>query len=95
LWSDVEITDTSDNISNNVREYKILVNDTYSIFDEVELKSKTDFTQTVKMTELSSPAIVNWVTINAHYEANVWEQTIDWNGLNKTTYTHSNVPENN
>ena len=47
------------------------------------------------MTELSSPAIVNWVTINAHYEANVWEQTIDWNGLNKTSYTQSNVPENN
>lgn len=47
-WSTVIITDTSDNSSNNVREYSIRVNDTYTISDLVEVNDETRFQQQIK-----------------------------------------------
>lgn len=51
LWTDVKIVDNSDNKSDNVREYSILVNDTYTIMDEVEVKDPWNFEQTLMFEE--------------------------------------------
>lgn len=48
LWSDVDILDTSDNPSDNVREYVISVNSTYSITDYVQVRDPWTFHQQLK-----------------------------------------------
>lgn len=48
LFSDVDILDTSDNTSDNVREYVISVNSTYSITDYVQVRDPWTFHQQLK-----------------------------------------------
>ena len=64
-WSTVIITDTSDNSSNNVREYSIRVNDTYTISDLVEVNDETRFQQQIKFKDGDR---LNWMNMHVHYD---------------------------
>ena len=83
----VVITDTSDNDSNNVREYSIFIDDAYTISDLVEVSDPWNFMQSIKFTEGDS---LNWFTTHIHYNGDTWEQTFRWNGEFKVLYRQDN-----
>lgn len=74
---DVVITDTSDNPSENVREYSILIDDTYSITDEVEVKDPWNFEQILKFKEGEK---IVYMIQSVFYDGTSWRQNLDWDG---------------
>ena len=69
LWSDVDILDTSDNTSDNVREYVISVNSTYSITDYVQVKDPWTFHQQLKFKEGND---MNYLFMIIYYDGQKW-----------------------
>jgi len=58
-YSDVQITDTSGNVSELVREYSLYVNETYRITDMVEVVDEWNFKQDVTFQEGSTTVYLN------------------------------------
>ena len=87
----VVITEMSDNSSPLVRDYSIRVDDNYTIKDSVEVMDPWNFQQQVKLTQ---GPILKWLTMEIHFDGQIWQQTLDWDGMYKTTYEQSAKPEN-
>ena len=89
-YSDVVITDTSDNASNFVREYKIAVNDTYTITDFVKVEDPWNLNQEIKFYEGEKNV---YLMQHIYYDGQIWRQSLDWDGMYKTTYEQSSKPD--
>jgi len=96
----VDITDTSANNSDNVREYSMFIDDTYTVSDFVKVTDPWRFEQQIKFTESSA---LNWMNMNVFYNGDKWEQSLSWDGEydlsietisgshNKLNYDHPEV----
>ena len=80
----VVITDTSDNASSNVREYKMYINDTYTISDTVQVIDPWNFKQT--LTYKPDEGKGSYIVIKVYYDGYAWRQTLDWEGLHAIDY---------
>ena len=75
--SEVKITDTSDNPSNDVREYSMEINGKYKITDVVEVKDPWRFYQHWKVHEGDE---VVYIIQHVYFDGEKWSQTLDWDG---------------
>lgn len=97
----VDITDTSANNSEHVREYSMFIDDTYTVSDFVKVTDPWRFQQQIKFSESSA---LNWMNMHVFYNGDKWEQSLSWDGkydlsiettsgsFNKFNFDHPEIP---
>ena len=97
----VDITDTSANNSEHVREYSMFIDDTYTVSDFVKVTDPWRFQQQIKFSESSA---LNWMNMHVFYNGDKWEQSLSWDGkydlsietisgsFNKFNFNHPEIP---
>jgi len=84
--SKVVITDYSENVGPEVREYSLYVNDTYTLSDVVLVKDPWSFEQDIKFEEGDA---LNWMAMHVHFDGDKFVQSLNWDGKYDTTLTVS------
>ena len=77
-FTQVQITDFSENQSDYVRDYQLEFNSTYTIRDTVEVIDPWSIAQTVQYTD--SLGYLKWLMISVYYDGDKWRQSFSWDG---------------
>ena len=82
----VVIEDMSVQSMTKERDYKIYIDDTFSIKDELEVNNPTDFRQTLSYEPdaVKGTYIVNHIS----YDGQTWRQTAEWEGYFEQEYMY-------
>ena len=87
----IEITDYSDNFSTNIREYNMKINDTYTIFETVDVTDPYSFSQDISMISYEDSFKYSYVFNKIYYNGQSWEQTVFFNGAQFYDYSYDDM----
>lgn len=71
----------------NVRDYSLYINDTYTVQDIVNVDTPWTFDQTVKFT--SDEGENSWFRSAVVFDGEHWYQTMSWNGENEVAVNYA------